>query len=128
MADLAPPNTICCTADLCALAEKFGTDKLGVYTPFYDLLFGKRRHDVFKVLEVGIGTPEAMKHVKGYVPGASLRMWKEYFPHADVYGLDVNPNAVASVSGDRLFAFKCNQASEAELEAILLKLERRSPD
>lgn len=41
-----------------------------------------------KVLEIGIGSPDAMKHMAGYKPGASLRMWAEYFPDAGIFGLD----------------------------------------
>lgn len=74
---------------LCWLAGKYGTDKLGFYTPIYDLLLSGRRDRVFRVLEVGIGTPEAMKHVPGYRPGASLCMWRDYFPNAYICGLDV---------------------------------------
>lgn len=78
---------------LCELAQKYGTDKLGIYTPFYDLILGPRRSDVKHVLEVGIGTPESMRHVANYKPGASLRMWRDYFPNASISGLDINPNA-----------------------------------
>lgn len=78
---------------LCELAEKYGTDKLGLYTPIYDLILSSRRDRVFQVLEVGIGTPQAMKHIPKYKPGASLRMWRDYFPNAYIYGLDINKNA-----------------------------------
>lgn len=66
---------------LCKYAEWFGTDKrpepLGHgYTHYYHSLFADRRQDVRKVLEIGIDT------------GASLRMWREYFPLAQIYGLD----------------------------------------
>lgn len=78
--------------ELCQLATKYGTDKAGWYTPVYDLLLSGRRQQVKKVLEIGIGTVEAMKHVPNYQPGASLRMWREYFPNAAVYGADIVPS------------------------------------
>lgn len=79
--------------DLCRLAEKYGTDKLGFYTPIYDLLLSGRRNDVKRALEVGIGTPESMGHVPNYKAGASLRMWRDYFPNAAIYGMDINQDA-----------------------------------
>lgn len=71
---------------LCDLARKYGTDKGGwhqthgqfchEYTPIYHLLFGHRRDEVYRVLEVGV-------HY-----GRSLRMWEEYFPNATICGID----------------------------------------
>lgn len=105
--------------DLCRLAEYHGTDKLGVYTPFYDLLFRDRREKVFKVLEVGIGTTKAMIHVKGYKPGASLKMWRDYFPNAEIFGLDSDNAAIEAPLGERITAFHCDQSSEEDLETVL---------
>lgn len=81
--------------ELCRLAQKYGTDKVH-YTPFYSLLLESRRLSTQRVLEIGIGSPEAMKHVAGYKPGASLRMWEEYFPHAEIYGMDIDPRVIFS--------------------------------
>lgn len=78
---------------LCEMAELYRTDKAGWYTPFYSLLFEPRRMEIKRVLEVGIGTREAMAHVPGYMPGASLRMWRDYFPNAKVYGIDSDRSA-----------------------------------
>jgi hypothetical protein len=72
---------------LCELARKHGTDKGGwhqthgrfchEYTPVYDQLLGHRRHEVWRVLEVGV-------HY-----GGSLRMWADYLPNAQIVGLDI---------------------------------------
>jgi hypothetical protein len=75
---------------LCELALKYGTDKYPWYTPFYDSLLRDRRDSVRRVLEIGIGTPEAMSHVPNYKPGASLRMWRDYFPEASIIGVDID--------------------------------------
>jgi hypothetical protein len=109
--------------DLCRLAEKYGTDKLGVYTPFYDLLLRDRRAQIFKVLEIGIGTPEAMKHVPNYQPGASLRMWRDYFPYAAIYGIDIDKQSVNNALTERILTFQCDQSSEPELEALVPHLK-----
>lgn len=108
--------------DLCRLAEHHGTDKLGVYTPFYDLLFRDRREKVLKVLEIGIGTLETMSHVPEYKPGASLRMWKDYFPSAEIYGLDKDLSAVLGISEERIFTWQADQSSEQSLENVMPSL------
>jgi len=74
---------------LTELADKYGTDKgtkhargaFGPlnYTPFYESLFEGRRDEPLRVLEIGVAE------------GASLRMWREYFPNAIIYGIDVRP-------------------------------------
>ncbi len=94
------PSVASGLTDLCHLAEYYGTDKLGVYTPFYDLLFRDRREKVFKVLEIGIGTIKAMAHVKGYKAGASLRMWRDYFINAEILGLDNDNAAIEAPLGE----------------------------
>lgn len=62
------------------LAIEFGTDKSSLahdYCTFYEELFGHLRDKECSILEFGIKT------------GASLRMWEEAFPKADVIGIDI---------------------------------------
>jgi hypothetical protein len=71
--------------NLAMLARLHGTDKLAHgYIPHYRLLLSGLRKRRFNLLEIGIG---------GYaghtVGGESLRMWKAYFPHARIHGLDI---------------------------------------
>jgi hypothetical protein len=73
--------------DLPRLAVYFGTDKWGDhrYAQHYQTHFAPLRRKRLRLLEIGVGgfqDPE-----KG---GASLRMWKAYFPHAQIYGLDIH--------------------------------------
>lgn len=73
---------------LCELARHYGTDKGGwhtipgqfchEYTPVYHAIFGHRRDDIYRVLEVGV-------HY-----GRSLRMWQTYFPRAHIVGFDIH--------------------------------------
>ncbi len=74
-------------SDLGDLAIRFGTDKWGAwhwYTRHYDKHFAPLRYEPVRILEIGIG---------GYADpaagGGSLRMWKNYFPRAIVYGMDI---------------------------------------
>jgi hypothetical protein len=63
------------------------------YADFYTQLFSHCRNNVKKVFECGLGTnnpniPSSMG-VLGK-PGASLRVWRDYFPNATVYGADID--------------------------------------
>lgn len=111
-------------SELCLLAEKHGTDKLGVYTPFYDLLLSGRV--IFKMLEVGIGTPEAMRHVHGYKAGASLRMWRDYlrndFGPTDIYGIDISPSACAEAADGNIKTFCADSTNTEDILAAIPKL------
>jgi hypothetical protein len=65
------------------LAEKHGTDKAHFgYAAIYEKYLADRREEVRVVLEIGIKE------------GASLRMWKEYFPKALIWGWDIDPKTM----------------------------------
>lgn len=86
----------------CTLRElfnKYGTNKETPqgFSGIYESLFADRRLDVRSVLEIGVGTMNpsvnsnmataAMPH---YLPGGSLRAWRNYFPKARVVGVDID--------------------------------------
>lgn len=69
------------------IALKYGTDKAThhrvggqCYTPHYDRIFSGLRDQPIKLLEIGV------------FEGASIQMWKEYFPNASIFGLDCTVN------------------------------------
>lgn len=88
------------------LSEKYGSDKGEItetghshswpahsYTDLYSILFAQNRSSVTKFFECGIGTnntklPSNMG--ENGKPGASLRMWRDYFPNAVVIGADID--------------------------------------
>ena len=74
------------------------------------------------MLEIGIGCPENMGHVEGYgiVPGLNLFMWQEYFPEAEIYGLDIRLDIL--VNEGRIKSFQCDQGSEKSLRAAAAKM------
>jgi hypothetical protein len=115
------------TTSLCELARKYRCDKepsiTHGYTPFYHALFSPWRDDVDALLEIGIGVPDVMTGVPGYEPGASLRMWRDYFPNAHVHGIDVRPDAL--FEDERIATHLCDQANRFELEALMRRLERK---
>lgn len=71
--------------NLSRLAQKYQTDKFGHhnYTPTYDKYLSPLTNSEILLVEAGIG---------GYHTedgGASLRMWKEYFPKGKIVGFDI---------------------------------------
>lgn len=102
------------SADLSELAVRYGTDKWGAmhqYPRHYQRHFSPRRNDRLTVLEIGVGG--FLDPSRG---GASLRMWKQYFPRALVYGLDILDKS--AVDGPRLTTIRADQSDDAELARI----------
>lgn len=58
------------------------------YAPYYDEIF-KDKKDAKSILELGAGSVAVMQsYVKNYRSCASLRVWRDFFPEAEIYGLD----------------------------------------
>ena len=106
---------------LCRLAHVYGSDKCPrishTYTPLYHALL-RGRH-VKNMLEIGIGTAPVMKHIIGetYRPGASLRMWRDYFPYATIYGCDIDRSVL--FEEERIKTFWVDQSSTRDLETCV---------
>lgn len=97
---------------LTKLAIKHKTDKWGKhhYTPFYYNLFKDRRESVKKVLEIGVGE------------GASLRMWRDFFPNAMIYGADNDKSRI--FIDPPIQVFRCDQSKTADLRRLIEKTGR----
>jgi SAM-dependent methyltransferase len=84
---------------LCEIMNRHGSDKGAGrhnYTLLYDFLFGLAAPGIRRVFEMGLGSsnpafPFAM--ING-TPGASLRGWAEFFPHAHIFGADIDRDAL----------------------------------
>lgn len=100
---------------LCEMARRHGTDKSGhhEYTPAYYGLFKDRIESVKRVLEIGIGYQ--CHHV-----GGSVHMWEEFFPNADVVGLDSNGEVM--INEGRIRSFVADQNDPASLLAAMEKV------
>lgn len=100
-------------ADLSKLAIRFMTDKEGDhhYTKHYHHHFQSLRHRRLNILEVGIGGYE--NPADG---GASLRMWKEYFPNSRIFGIDIYDKS--QHDQDRIKTFKGSQVDEEFLTRV----------
>ena len=108
--------------ELCCLAIRYGSDKCAPnhsYTPRYFELFKDKRDSIKKVLEIGVGSPETMI-TKNYTVGASLRMWRDFFPNAQIYGIDNDPKVM--FKDNRIQTFLADQGSKADLEETIKKI------
>lgn len=120
------------------LAQRFGTDKGGAenllnpdrpphdYATIYTLLFEARRFEVSRVLECGIGSSNS--RIIGFMgesaqEGASLRVWRDYFPRAEIVGLDIDLECL--FEEDRITTF---QVDQLEPESIKRFDKALSPD
>jgi len=110
--------------ELCELAKKYGADKCPQighqYTPFYYELFKDKRNDIKKVFEFGVGNMRQYKHIPNYKVGASLHMWRDFFPNAQVYGADNKPDSVFKT--DRLETFLCDERYEEQVIKLIKKV------
>lgn len=99
--------------DLTSLARHFGTDKWGAhrFTPHYEHHFRPFKDDSFTLFEIGIGGYSREKQ-----GGASLRMWKEFFPRAQIVGLDLEDKSF--VEEPRITAYQGSQVNEPLLRTI----------
>ncbi|GAB2780524.1 hypothetical protein GCM10027020_37570 [Nocardioides salsibiostraticola] len=100
--------------NLTELATEFRTDKHGThfYTPHYQRYFRHLRREAITVLEIGVGGYD--RYQKG---GGSLRMWKWFFPQAQIIGLDIEDKSF--VDEPRVRTVIGSQTDESVLHQII---------
>ncbi len=117
--------------ELCRLGYKYGTDKCPqikhAYTPFYYALLKDKRNSIKKVLEIGIGKTRKNHHrpekvyelgIKPYLErGASLYMWRDFFPNAQVFGADIRPETM--FEDERIKTYLCDERKENNLVSLV---------
>jgi hypothetical protein len=96
---------------LCEIMSRHGSDKARTdtmtrhnYTHYYFPLFESARLEPLRLFEVGIGT------------GASLRGWKEFFPHASIFGADINAKTL--FTEERVSTFHCDMGSKESVVSL----------
>lgn len=101
------------TDELSLLATKYGSDKWGPhsYTKHYDAHFARFRQKATNLLEIGVGGYD--DPTKG---GASLRMWRDYFPAGRIFALDVFEKRLQL--SDRVKIYQGSQADAQVLRRI----------
>lgn len=88
------------------------------YGKHYFRHFHDRQHESLRILEIGVGG-YAGPHVGYSDPlqgGHSLRFWKEFFPHAQVIGVDIEDKS--PLQEDRIRILRGSQTDEAFLETL----------
>jgi hypothetical protein len=120
---------------LTLLSEKFGSDKGSTqlqnpypwkphsYTLFYHHIFSHTRGNVKNVFECGIGSSD--ETIKSNMSatgatGASLKMWREYFPNARIFGADIDSKALFQDS--RISTAQMDQTCKSSIEEYWKKL------
>jgi hypothetical protein len=89
------------------------------YADFYTNLFFHCRTGVTKVFECGLGTnnPSLASSMGIYgKPGASLRVWRDYFPNAIVYGADIDKDIL--FEEERIKTFYVNQLDPLSINSF----------
>lgn len=115
--------------ELCKLAWKYGADKCPqiahTYTPYYYELLKDRKQSVKKVLELGVGnnsmvtTVRTLRNCPHAQIGASLKMWRDFFPNAQVFGADWCPESI--FEDERLSTYYADLNKEEDILKILEK-------
>jgi cephalosporin hydroxylase len=101
------------------LAMIYGTDKWGAhrYAAHYARHFGHLRQKKIILLEIGIGGWENPQH-----GGGSLRMWRRYFPNAQIVGLDYYDKSPHEEK--RIRIYRGDQSDEKVLQKIVDEVGR----
>lgn len=121
---------------LAELCDRHGSDKGSVdpvnrpypwlphtYTSVYRRLFEHRRTTVHHVLEIGIGStnPAIVSNMgPNGRPGASLRVWRDYFPNAQITGVDIDHNVM--FQEERIRTAVVDQTDPASIRTMLQSL------
>ena len=94
-----------------------------IYSKFYNDLFFERRKKIKFVFECGIGDKTARKK---FLPGASLKVWRDYFPNAKIYGADIQKNLIFQTRNIK--TFQMDQMSKKSISNIWTKIKKNNFD
>ncbi len=116
---------------LSELCEKYGSDKGFMnyhskkpyawrphsYASFYHSIFCLNRESIKFVYECGIGTNNLnikSNMTENAEPGASLRVWKDYFVNANIFGGDIDKNIL--FEEDRIKTYFVDQLNVSSIK------------
>jgi 23S rRNA U2552 (ribose-2'-O)-methylase RlmE/FtsJ len=98
------------SSDLKLLSDKYykedGTKKPDHYMEVYGRFFESRRKEPLRILELGISS------------GASLLIWRDYFPLAMIVGLDIRPIPPVLDSHCEKGTLKCIRGDQSDSEVL----------
>mgnify|MGYP001207654339 FL=1 len=98
------------------------------YTDLYYFLFSNQRLTIKKVFELGIGTNKVFKDElkRKAMPGASLRVWKQFFSKAQIFGGDIDENTL--FQEERIKTFIVDQFDSKSINAMWGKIKQKDFD
>lgn len=114
------------------IANETGTDKGTVhngahaYTLVYEPLLEGLRHRPINLMEIGleIGGPErGAPSTRSVTDMPSIRMWREYFPQASIYGVDISDFARFETEWFRFRQADCGDAGRLQAVAAEFRSE-----
>jgi hypothetical protein len=121
---------------LAELCDKYGSDKGEIkptghpyrwrshtYADFMCSRFGHCRAMVERVFECGIGTnnPSLTGNMGSQgKPGASLRVWRDYFPNAMIFGADIDSTIL--FEEERIKTFYFDQTAKTSIAQLWQKI------
>ena len=129
--------------DLSLLCEKYGSDKGYVsfeketpygwkshtYTSVYYNLFNHCKNEIKLIFECGIGTnnPNLISNMtfRGK-PGASLRVWRDYFINSLIYGADIDKDIL--FEEDRIKTYYVDQLNEYSIKEMWSNINKSNFD
>ena len=89
------------------------------YSNYYYSLFNHFKDDVKLVFECGLGTnnPNLQSNMTADgMPGASLRVWRDYFKNAQIYGADIDKDIL--FQEDRIKTYYVDQLNTPSIEIM----------
>jgi len=94
--------------DLEAIVDRhYGNDfnrKASIYVEKYERLFASRRLEPLRILELGV------------LAGASIFVWRDYFPNATIVGLDIRDRPAKFPEDERIHYVQGSQADPSSLD------------
>mgnify|MGYP000023438335 CR=1 FL=1 len=106
------------------LFDKYGSDKGSsnkdhFYASYYHEIFNKKKEEIKLIFECGIGTTDINLHsnmgVNG-TPGASLRVYRDYFKNAQIYAGDIDKKIL--FSSDRINTYYVDQLDASSINKM----------
>jgi hypothetical protein len=99
------------------------------YSNYYYSIFNHFKDDVKLVFECGLGTnnTDLQNNMKvDRIPGASLRVWRDYFKNAQIYGADIDKDIL--FQEDRIKTHYVDQLNTPSIEAMWKKIGMQNFD
>ncbi|MDA8559618.1 hypothetical protein N9K62_01645, partial [Candidatus Pelagibacter bacterium] len=93
------------------------------YTSYYHSIFNLNRDNIKLIFECGLGTNNpnlASNMTDTGMPGASLRVWRDYFKNAKIYGGDIDKEIL--FEEDRIKTFYVDQLNRNSIINMCKKI------